>query len=139
MRPRASDQPLQHCGFRMSRRKTFNAPARPGIDGARHQGGFTLVEVLVTLVLLSMVAAVVIVVPDVIDTTGLDMMSAQLIPLKLRAYDCNCISCSSDSRSPGSMSSNSLRRPSTSLRSSRVNPGLTAGGPAPISLAERVV
>jgi prepilin-type N-terminal cleavage/methylation domain-containing protein len=42
----------------MSRRKTFNAPARPGIDGARHQGGFTLVEVLVTLVLLSMVAAV---------------------------------------------------------------------------------
>ena len=42
----------------MSRRKIFNAPARPDIDGARHQGGFTLVEVLVTLVLLSMVAAV---------------------------------------------------------------------------------
>src|ERR1700748_2453799 len=42
----------------MSRRKIFDPPARAGIDGARRQLGFTLVEVLITLVLLSMVAAV---------------------------------------------------------------------------------
>jgi prepilin-type N-terminal cleavage/methylation domain-containing protein len=48
----------QHCDFGMSRRKIFDLPARAGIDGARRQSGFTLVEVLITLVLLSMVAAV---------------------------------------------------------------------------------
>jgi prepilin-type N-terminal cleavage/methylation domain-containing protein len=42
----------------MSHRKIFDLPARAGIDGARRQSGFTLIEVLITLVLLSMVAAV---------------------------------------------------------------------------------
>jgi prepilin-type N-terminal cleavage/methylation domain-containing protein len=48
----------QDCGFRLAPHNPSETPVRAGSRNTRQPSGFTLVEVLVTLVLLSMVAAV---------------------------------------------------------------------------------